>query len=160
MAADNPPSRGRFPRDLTQPRAPIDWGQSIYHASGGGLRFSRLLVLRVARAYCADRLGTIDLPCQRRSSMVELLSPIALPRREAEASYGFRGCWSDWSRELIALRSIGDNRSTSRSNRSRCLSRQFAKVPRQAQGASLWCRLFEAEFQWLLAPSFQSNNLV
>jgi hypothetical protein len=44
----------------------IDWGQSIYHASGGGLRFSRLLVLRVARAYRADRLGTIDLPCQRR----------------------------------------------------------------------------------------------
>ena len=49
---------------------PIDWGQSIYHASGGGLRFSRLLVLRVARAYCADRLGTIDLPCQRRCLMV------------------------------------------------------------------------------------------
>jgi hypothetical protein len=55
--------------------APIDWGQSIYHpcraivpnrstrrASGGVLRFSRLLVLPVARAYCADRLGTIDLP--------------------------------------------------------------------------------------------------
>ena len=35
--------------------------------------------------------------------MVELLSPIALPRREAELSYGFRGCWSDWSRGLIAL---------------------------------------------------------
>ena len=81
MAADNPPTRGRFPRDLTQPRALIDWGQSIYHASGGlfhgraivpnsstrrasggVLRFSRLSVLRVTRAYSSDRLGTIDLP--------------------------------------------------------------------------------------------------
>ena len=65
---------------------PIDWGQSIYHASGGVfhgraivpnsstrrasggvLRSSRPLVLPVARAYRSDRLGTIDLPCQRRS---------------------------------------------------------------------------------------------
>jgi hypothetical protein len=65
--------------------APIDWGQSIYHsstgvsqcraivlnsstrrASGGVLRFSRLLVLPVARTYRSDRLGTIDLPCRRR----------------------------------------------------------------------------------------------
>ena len=58
--------------------APIDWGQSIYHPcraivpnsstrrdSGGVLRFSRLLVLPVARAYRADRLGTIDLPWKR-----------------------------------------------------------------------------------------------
>ena len=37
------------------------------------------------------------------SSMVELLSPIALPDALAEASLGFRGCWSDWSRGLIAL---------------------------------------------------------
>ena len=33
--------------------------------------------------------------------MVELLSPIALPDALAEASYGFRGCWSYGSRGLI-----------------------------------------------------------
>ena len=35
--------------------------------------------------------------------MVELLSPIALHDAQAEASYGFRGCWSYRSRDLIAL---------------------------------------------------------
>ncbi len=34
--------------------------------------------------------------------MVELLSPIALSDALAEASLGFRGCWSYGSRELIA----------------------------------------------------------
>ena len=36
------------------------------------------------------------------ASMVELLSPIALPDALAAMSYGFRGCWSYRSRGLIA----------------------------------------------------------
>jgi hypothetical protein len=44
--------------------APIDWGQSIYHADDAQRRrltgFGCLML--VAVAYRADRLGTIDLP--------------------------------------------------------------------------------------------------
>ena len=39
---------------------PIDWGQSIYHASGDVLRFSHLLDLRIARTYRADRASGPD----------------------------------------------------------------------------------------------------
>ena len=69
---------------------PIDWGQSIYHASGGlfhgraivpnsstttrsggVLRFSRLMVLRVTWAYCA--------PIDWGQSIYESIKQVALP---------------------------------------------------------------------------------
>jgi hypothetical protein len=54
---------GRLTCWLRWLKALIDWGQSIYHfRSSGGVFWFRLLVLLVAVASGADRLGTIDLP--------------------------------------------------------------------------------------------------
>ena len=86
---------------------PIDWGQSIYHASGGVFhgraivpnssirragggvfRFSRLLVLRVTRAYSSDRLGTIDLRVDQTGRVAHRVNLPRYPGKRKELHFG------------------------------------------------------------------------
>ena len=80
----------------------------------------------------ADRLGTIDLPFRRASvgvfSMVEPLSPMALPDGQASESSGFR-LFCLTSHSHFKRRSIGDNRSTILTRKRRSLLHGRAIVP-------------------------------
>jgi hypothetical protein len=103
--------RGCLPCQLRSLQAPIDWGQSIYHASGGVFQCRAIVPNSSTRrasggvfrfsAVCLASCGGFrrrsigdnrsTMPAEATPS-VELLSPIALHDAQAEASYGFRGC--------------------------------------------------------------------
>jgi hypothetical protein len=117
--------------------APIDWGQSIYHAlpavsscvellspialhdaqAAASFGF-RLFVSPVAVASGADRLGTIDLPCASGEVFqCRAIVPNSSARRTSGGVFWFSavcltGCGG------FRRRSIGDNRSTMRQRRS------------------------------------------
>ena len=80
----------------------------------------------------ADRFGTIDLPFRRASvgvfSMVEPLSPMALPDAQASESSGFR-LFCLTSHSHFKRRSIRDNRSTISTRKRRSLLHGRAIVP-------------------------------
>jgi hypothetical protein len=118
-------------------QAPIDWGQSIYHAPAAKSSSVELLspiALHDAHAAASfgfwlfdslaeipsssDRLGTIDLPCATGGVFLcRAIVPNSSARRASGGVFRFSavcltGCGG------FRRRSIGDNRSTMRQRRS------------------------------------------
>ena len=116
-------------------QAPIDWGQSIYttQRASGGVFHGRAIVpngstttrqRRHLRFYgcfphrtvtslrsIGDNRSTLPNALAAGSSMVEPLSPMALPRRASGGVFGFMAV-SPTGHGDFKLRSTGDNRST------------------------------------------------